>query len=85
MIKDPAVHNAVVVAKETAQGRQLLVAYIIPEENEEFLEVLIKKSLLIFLPNYMIPNVFKLVDEYPLTPNGKIDRKFFVPNGYRRR
>ncbi len=31
----------------------------------------LKKSL----PDYMIPGVFVLIDAFPLTPNGKIDRK----------
>ena len=27
------------------------------------------------LPNYMIPSVFIPMDAFPLTPNGKIDKK----------
>lgn len=32
------------------------------------------------LPNFMIPNVLKQVDEFPLTKNGKIDRKQLLQN-----
>ena len=36
---------------------------------------LLKQSALEKLPEYMVPSVFKIMDELPLTPNGKVDRK----------
>ena len=38
----------------------------------------LKKYLLSYLPNYMIPNTFTFVPNLPFTPNGKIDRKALV-------
>ena len=35
----------------------------------------IKESMKISVPDYMVPNVFKQLDEIPLTKNGKTDRK----------
>ena len=35
----------------------------------------LKAALKSTLPNYMIPRVFKYLDEMPLNPNGKADRK----------
>lgn len=34
----------------------------------------LKKYLLEYLPNYMMPNTFTILEKLPFTPNGKIDR-----------
>lgn len=35
----------------------------------------LRNHLISFLPNYMIPNFFVLIDQIPLMPNGKMDQK----------
>ena len=35
----------------------------------------LKQYLLKNLPSYMLPSTYTLIDEFPFTPNGKIDRK----------
>ena len=35
----------------------------------------LSRSLVKYVPNFMVPNVFVQVDAMPLTKNGKIDRK----------
>lgn len=68
----PKVNNAVVLVKIVSGGPQLVCYYTaensIPEED--LLTYLSKK-----LPDYMIPRYFEILDEFPLTPNGKLDRK----------
>ncbi|MEW7281314.1 amino acid adenylation domain-containing protein, partial [Aquimarina sp. 2201CG1-2-11] len=67
------VTQAVVLAREDNQGSQRLVSYIVG--TEYFDQDLIKESLGKKLPSYMVPDLYVVLDNLPLTSNGKIDRK----------
>lgn len=72
------VKSAIVIAREDVPGDQRMVAYVIPAENEFVKPDTFgqwKKELRNHLPEYMIPQDFVLLEEFPLTPNHKIDRK----------
>jgi aspartate racemase len=70
-----AVREAVVVMRRSAHGNKHLTAYVIADlPHSKFageLKSLLKQSL----PDYMVPSYFLFVDEFPLTTNGKIDRR----------
>ena len=68
----PSVTEAVLVAQEL-NGEKALVAFI--KMQEEFNENLITEYLQRVLPEYMIPKIIVEIQEFPLTPNKKIDRK----------
>jgi natural product biosynthesis luciferase-like monooxygenase protein len=73
LVEVRGVNQAVVILEggETADPR--LVAYIAAREpypDEPRLRGLLRTRL----PEYMVPAVFLLVDEIPLTPGGKVDR-----------
>jgi amino acid adenylation domain-containing protein len=68
------VSQAVVIAKEDKQGNRRLVAYIVAE-NEDFDKEAVFTYLKARLPDYMIPSVMAELDSFPLTENGKINRK----------
>lgn len=68
------VKESVVIAKKGTQQEAFLVAYILKDEQEIKIEDVIKK-LRVALPHYMIPNAIIELEEFPLTPNKKIDRK----------
>ncbi|TMP37392.1 non-ribosomal peptide synthetase [Pseudoalteromonas rubra] len=74
------VDSALVMALSDPQGNQRLVAYVKPltEQPDTAKQVLIESivtELSQSLAEYMVPTSFVLMDEWPQTPNGKIDRK----------
>src|SRR5690349_19841968 len=71
----PAVTTCVVVAREEADGDKRLVAYIVARDGEEPAYLELRDFLSIRLLEHMIPSAFVLLDEMPLTPNGKINRR----------
>ncbi|MCX8132089.1 MAG: amino acid adenylation domain-containing protein [Clostridia bacterium] len=85
--QNPSVKESVVVAKEMDSGEKFLAAYIVPSSQEGLEELgteKLRKYLREKLPDYMIPAAFMVMDSFPLTPNGKIDRKTLpMPEGFR--
>ncbi|PHI20707.1 hypothetical protein CEQ90_06555 [Lewinellaceae bacterium SD302] len=66
-----SVLQAVVLVLETEQVKKL-VAFL--RVNAQYDESEVRSSLQQSLPNYMLPVQYVLLDSFPLTPNGKIDR-----------
>jgi len=74
----PAVGGSVVMAREDAPGDRRLVAYVVPERpvtSEETLVTEVKERVREVLPAYMMPAAFVVLEAFPRTPNGKVDRK----------
>ncbi|MCB8760516.1 non-ribosomal peptide synthetase [Planktothrix agardhii] len=69
----PQVKEAIIIAREDQPGVKRLCAYVIGSEK------LTVSQLRLFLqeklPQYMVPAFFILLDAFPLTANGKIDRR----------
>ncbi|HEY0603024.1 MAG TPA: amino acid adenylation domain-containing protein [Herpetosiphonaceae bacterium] len=70
-----AVHETVVVAREDRAGMAQLVAYMIPAQEQLPSNADLRNFVRESLPDYMTPAVFVFLERFPLTPNGKIDRK----------
>jgi len=70
-----AISEAVVVAKDDAIGSKILVAYYVPNFAKDVEPDLFRRYLGEALPAYMVPSLFAPLDEFPLTPNGKINRR----------
>lgn len=71
----PGVRQAVVAAREDEEGEKRLVAYIVGDAEQLQNISDLREFVTAKLPDYMIPSAFVLMDSFPLTPNGKIDRK----------
>ncbi|HLY69273.1 MAG TPA: amino acid adenylation domain-containing protein [Puia sp.] len=83
------IKEAVVIAREDKPGNQRLVAYVLPEKSiangnghlnngKDNATKQIqgwRQKLKSALPAFMVPNDFIVVQQFPLTPNGKIDKK----------
>jgi amino acid adenylation domain-containing protein len=72
--KDFQVREAVVIEKEERRGDKRLVAYIVAEQQASLSLTALLKSLREQLPDYMMPTGWVLLDQIPLTPNGKVNR-----------
>jgi amino acid adenylation domain-containing protein len=71
----PSVHQAVVIAREDTPGDLRLVAYLAVARTEAPAASELRSYLKEKLPDYMVPSVFVTVETFPLTPNGKVNRK----------
>ena len=74
LLKQPGVREAVVVARETAQGTQL-AGYASSHAGQKLDGSVLRQSLKAVLPDYMVPSVIMVLEALPLNANGKIDRK----------
>jgi thioesterase domain-containing protein/acyl carrier protein len=70
----PGVGEAAVLAR-TDQGEQRLVAYVVPAADHALDPAALRAGLSAALPNYMVPSAFVCLAAFPLTPNGKLDRR----------
>ncbi len=71
----PAVREVVVVAREDVAGDKRLVAYLTANGGEPPKDSELRGLFQAKLPEYMVPSAFVTLDRFPLTPNGKVDRK----------
>lgn len=75
------VKECIVLGRRDTPGVTRLVAYVVSETGKkmsvEELRAFARKQL----PEYMTPSTVVFLDDFPLKPNGKVDRKALPPPG----
>jgi amino acid adenylation domain-containing protein len=75
LLAHPSIYEAVVIVRADREGSARLIAYVVAKEGETVTLVELRDYLKEKLPDYMIPSAFVLLDELPLTTNGKVNRR----------
>jgi acyl-coenzyme A synthetase/AMP-(fatty) acid ligase len=75
LLRDGQLSHAVCLVREDDPGDQRLVAYVVPATGTEPDVRKLRAQAVAALPDYMVPTAFVLLDQLPLTPNEKLDRK----------
>ncbi len=79
MAMQPGVRQAATVLREDRPGDIRLVGYLLAKADQTPNVSQIRNEIASQLPDYMVPGTIVVVEEFPHTPSGKLDRKSFPP------
>jgi acyl-coenzyme A synthetase/AMP-(fatty) acid ligase len=75
LVEHSAVRRAVVTAQEVRPGDKRLVAYLVLSPGAELRVPQLRRALSAKLPSYLVPARYVVLDDLPVTRNGKVDRR----------
>lgn len=75
LAKCAGVREAAVIVREDNSEDKRLVAYLMTDDGSKLAAADLRSQLAANLADYMIPSTFVCLPAFPLTPNGKLDRK----------
>ncbi|ACB75251.1 non-ribosomal peptide synthetase [Opitutus terrae] len=70
----PAVRSALVLLREERGGDRRLAGYVVLRETNATNVTELREHVRTRVPEYMVPAGLAILEKFPLTPNGKIDR-----------
>jgi len=80
----PLIRQAIVIASDQDGGEKRLIGYVVADPASILTVNELRRYLLSTLPDYMVPSAFIMLDEIPLTPNSKVNRRALpAPDGLR--
>ncbi|MFE9323052.1 amino acid adenylation domain-containing protein [Nocardia sp. NPDC052278] len=75
LARDEQVEYAVTIGITGPAGATVLVSYVLPTTGTELDPERLREQVAAELPSYMVPGYLVVLDDIPLTPVGKLDRK----------
>lgn len=69
------VTDSLVAVEKTAAGEMLFAWVVSSHQNDDAWQDSLKQHAANLLPSHMLPGAWFILDSFPLTPNGKVDRK----------
>jgi len=85
ILKIKGIKDVVVLTRVDHLDNMVLAAFYTSENNDLLDTSFIRSELRHFLPEYMIPSKFVKMETFPLTLNGKIDRKSFPSLSFKKK
>ena len=81
LVQLPNVQDAVAVARDDSPGDKSIVAYLVVDGRPNPPVSELRSYLKSKLPDFMVPSAFVFLDQLPMTPNGKVDRRALLAAG----
>ncbi|NJC67404.1 amino acid adenylation domain-containing protein [Planosporangium flavigriseum] len=75
LVEQSTIRRAVVTAQEFRPGDKRLVAYLVLSPGAELRVPQLRRALSARLPSYLVPARYVVLDDLPVTRNGKVDRR----------
>ncbi len=79
LMQQPGVADAIAMIREDSPGDQRLIGYVVADSDAAPSSADLRAQLRAKLPAIMIPTAIVVMERFPLTPNGKADRKALPP------
>ncbi|MFT5193588.1 MAG: amino acid adenylation domain-containing protein [Candidatus Promineifilaceae bacterium] len=80
LLQEATATDVAVIVREDEPDDKRIVAYIV-QSNDGLAKTdsiaILRDAAVAKLPQYMVPSAWVMIDKFPLTPNGKIDRLSF--------
>lgn len=77
LLRQPGVKQAAAIVREDAADDKRLAAYVTLKAGGSFDAETVRRALTQELPEIMVPATVLVLQTFPLTPNGKVDRRAF--------